>query len=281
MSKIINNLRELLTEENLQNIKNHEFSIEEYKTILKNIDRHGRKNLNLDKNMTALEQITEITVQHTIIYESKDNLNSGYYVYNKLYLNRNLPKSQQIATLIHELSHHIYAEIFEGWLLTLFKVRKKSIIESFVMFMLNNSIENRAANEYISYIVEGRFTPKKYQNYISFIQLIMELNINVKESKEYFIFGHEVSHDIDNLLKPVIDENLRKLIEEQFEEDGITPSNQELKFEYCDERFSEEEKIDIMKEMIYFIFDYFVNGSGEIEELEGYMINLEKKFKNV
>lgn len=276
MSKIINNLRELLTEENLQNIKNHEFSIEEYKTILKNIDRHGRKNLNLDKNMTALEQITEITVQHTIIYESKDNLNSGYYVYNKLYLNRNLPKSQQIATLIHELSHHIYAEIFEGWLLTLFKVRKKSIIESFVMFMLNNSIENRAANEYISYIVEGRFTPKKYQNYISFIQLIMELNINVKESKEYFIFGHEVSHDIDNLLKPVIDENLRKLIEEQFEEDGITPSNQELKFDYRDERFSEEEKIDIMKEMIYFIFDYFVNGSGEIEELEGYMINLEK-----
>lgn len=276
MSKIINNLQELLTEENLQNIKNHEFSIEEYKTILKNIDRHGRKNLNLDKNMTALEQITEITVQHTIIYESKDNLNSGYYVYNKLYLNRNLPKSQQIATLIHELSHHIYAEIFEGWLLTLFKVKKKSIIESFVMFMLNNSIENRAANEYISYIVEGRFTPKKYQNYISFIQLIMELNINVKESKEYFIFGHEVSHDIDNLLKPVIDENLRKLIEEQFEEDGITPSNQELKFDYRDERFSEEEKIDIMKEMIYFIFDYFVNGSGEIEELEGYMINLEK-----
>lgn len=276
MSKIINNLQELLTEENLQNIKNHEFSIEEYKTILKNIDRHGRKNLNLDKNMTALEQITEITVQHTIIYESKDNLNSGYYVYNKLYLNRNLPKSQQIATLIHELSHHIYAEIFEGWLLTLFKVKKKSIIESFVMFMLNNSIENRAANEYISYIVEGRFTPKKYQNYISFIQLIMELNINVKESKEYFIFGHEVSHDIDNLLKPVIDENLRKLIEEQFEEDDITPSNQELKFDYRDERFSEEEKIDIMKEMIYFIFDYFVNGSGEIEELEGYMINLEK-----
>ena len=276
MSKIINNLQELLTEENLQNIKNHEFSAEEYKTILKNIDHHGRKNLNLDKNMTALEQITEITVQHTIIYESKDNLNSGYYVYNKLYLNRNLPKSQQIATLIHELSHHIYAEIFEGWLLTLFKVKKKSIIESFVMFMLNNSIENRAANEYISYIVEGRFTPKKYQNYISFIQLIMELNINVKESKEYFIFGHEVSHDIDNLLKPVIDENLRKLIEEQFEEDDITPSNQELKFEYCDERFSEEEKIDIMKEMIYFIFDYFVNGSGEIEELEGYMINLEK-----
>lgn len=276
MSKIINNLQELLTEENLQNIKNHEFSVEEYKAILKNIDRHGRKNLNLDKNMTALEQITEITVQHTIIYESKDNLNSGYYVYNKLYLNRNLPKSQQIATLIHELSHHIYAEIFEGWLLTLFKVRKKSIIESFVMFMLNNSIENRAANEYISYIVEGRFTPKKYQNYISFIQLIMELNINVKESKEYFIFGHEVSHDIDNLLKPVIDENLRKLIEEQFEEDGITPSNQELKFDYRDERFSEEEKIDIMKEMIYFIFDYFVNGSGEIEELEGYMINLEK-----
>lgn len=127
MSKIINNLQELLTEENLQNIKNHEFSVEEYKAILKNIDRHGRKNLNLDKNMTALEQITEITVQHTIIYESKDNLNSGYYVYNKLYLNRNLPKSQQIATLIHELSHHIYAEIFEGWLLTLFKVRKRAL----------------------------------------------------------------------------------------------------------------------------------------------------------
>ena len=276
MSKIINNLQELLTEENLQVIKNHEFNIQEYNSILGKINSHGRKNLKLDKNMGALEQITEITIQHSTIYESEDNLNSGYYIYNKLYLNKNLPKSQQIATLIHELSHHIYAEIFEGWLLTLFKVRKNSIIESFVMFMLNNSIENRAANEYISYIVEGRFTPKKYQNYISFIQLIMELNINVKDSKEYFIFAHEVSHDIDNLLRPLIDDNLQKLIEEQFKEDEITPSNQELKFEYSDERFSEEEKISIMKEMIYFIFDYFVNGTGEIEELEGYMINLEK-----
>ena len=186
-------------------------------------------------------------------------------------MNNNLSEAQQIVTIIHELTHHIYAEIFEKWLYKLFNVREKFLVESVVMFMLNNSIENRIADEYLSYIVEGRFTPPECQNYLSFLQLLIELNIDVEESKSFFIFAHEISHDIDDILKPIITDKLKQCIAKQFVVDDIDKLYQKLTFDYRDERFDEVEKVEFMQEMLYFIFDYFINGEGNINDLEHYI----------
>ena len=273
----ISTLDELLTQKNLDLIEKADFSVEDYKEILDEIYEESVDNLVLDEDVSALENIKRIAAQHVNLYYSDKEISSGYYVYNKIYINNRLPESQQIVTIIHELTHHIYAEIFEKWMRKLFNIDKCCIIESLVMFMLNNSIENRIADEYLSYIVEGRFTPPEYQNYLAFIQLVIELGINVQDSKHFFIFAHEISHDIDDMLKPIINEDLRSSISKQFSLDEIDVLNQSLTFDYCDERFDDVEKVEFMQEMIYFIFDYFVNGEGNIADLENYITEFDMK----
>ncbi|HIH34830.1 MAG TPA: hypothetical protein HA255_00100 [Methanosphaera sp.] len=269
--KAITSLDQLLTRDNLNHIANADFTVDDYQMILKEIYDESVENLTLDKNISALENIKRIAYQHVNIYFSEKEISSGYYIYNKIYLNNNLSEAQQIVTIIHELTHHIYAEIFEKWLYKLFNVREKFLVESVVMFMLNNSIENRIADEYLSYIVEGRFTPPECQNYLSFLQLLIELNINVEESKSFFIFAHEISHDIDDILKPIITDKLKQCIAKQFVVDDIDKLYQKLTFDYRDERFDEVEKVEFMQEMLYFIFDYFINGEGNINDLEHYI----------
>lgn len=269
--KAITSLEELLTQENLDYIARADFSVDDYQSILNEIYDESVKNLHLDNSLSALENVKQIAYQHVNIYFSEREISSGYYIYNKIYLNNNLPEAQQIVTIIHELTHHIYAEIFEKWLYKLFNIRKKFLVESVVMFMLNNSIENRVADEYLSYIVEGRFTPQECQNYLSFIQLLVELEIDVESSKSFFIFAHEISHDIDDILRPIINDNLKECIARQFVEDNIEKHSQKLTFDYRDERFSDVEKVEFMQEMLYFIFDYFINGEGNIDDLEHYI----------
>lgn len=276
-NKVYKSLDELLTQENLTLLENAQFTVNDYKEILDDILNESLENLLLDQNLSPLENVKRIALQHVNIYYSDIEISSGYYIYNKIYLNNKLPEALQIVTLIHELSHHIYAEIFEKWLYKLFNIQKPNIVESIVMFMLNNSIENRIADEYISYIVEGRFTPPECQNYLSFIQLLIELGIDVESSKGYFIFAHEISHDIDDLLKPIITDELRSSINEQFIKDDIEHLNQKLTFDYRDERFNDVEKVEIMQEMLYFIFDYFINGEGNIEDLKNYISEFDLK----
>lgn len=274
-TNVIKSFDDLLTQENLNHIEQVKFSIDDYNEILTEIFDESVENLVIDENTSPLENIKKIALQHVNIYYSQKEISSGYYIYNKIYLNDKLPNAQQIVTIIHELTHHIYAEIFEKWLYKLFNIQEKYIVDSLVMFMLNNSIENRIADEYLSYIVEGRFTPPECQNYLSFIQLLLELRIDVEASKEYFIFAHEISHDIDDLLKPIINKQLREDISKQFAKDNIDHLNQKLTFDYCDERFDDTEKLEVMQEMIYFIFDYFINGEGNIIDLENYMSGFE------
>lgn len=275
--KQINSLYELITKENMQTLESANFNVKDYKEILDEITAESLENLEIDYDNTPLENIKNITKQHVNIYYSEQEISSGYYIYNKIYLNNNQPESQQIVTLIHELTHHIYAEIFEKTLERLFDISNYHLIESFVMFMLNNSIENRIADEYLSYIVEGRFTPDKYHNYLPFIQLLIEYGIDVDKNKHFFIFAHEISHDIDDILRCVITDKLVKQIHDQFVEDNIDEFNQKLTFDYPEERYDDNEKVEIIIEMIYFIFDYFVNGEGNIDELVEYVDKFDDK----
>ena len=265
--KIEKEFRKLVNKENMNILYKNKFSVKDYEKILDNIYTSGVIHLKLKESNTALEKIKKIASQYAQIVIDENTDLQGYYIHNKLFINDTLPDSLQITTIIHELAHQLYAEIFEQIIKQTLNVHDEYIIQSFIMFMLNNSIENRAATEYISYIIEGRFTPLECQNFIPFLQLLMQLEIDVDHSKQYFIYGHEVSHHIQDILDKIITPDIKDEIKKQFEIDDIEKYNQQLKFEYCDERFSTEETIEIMNEMILFIYDYFLNGDGKITEL--------------
>ena len=276
--KIEKEFRKLVNKENMNILYKNKFSVKDYEKILDNIYTSGVIHLKLKESDTALEKIKKIASQYAQIVIDENTDLQGYYIHNKLFINDTLPDSLQITTIIHELAHQLYAEIFEQIIKQTLNIHDEYIIQSFIMFMLNNSIENRAATEYISYIIEGRFTPLECQNFIPFLQLLMQLEIDVDHSKQYFIYGHEVSHHIQDILDKIITPDINDEIKKQFEIDDIEKYNQQLKFEYCDERFSTEETIEIMNEMILFIYDYFLNGDGKITELlENYELITSKK----
>lgn len=276
--KIEKEFRKLVNKENMNILYKNKFSVKDYEKILDNIYTSGVIHLKLKESDTALEKIKKIASQYAQIVIDENTDLQGYYIHNKLFINDTLPDSLQITTIIHELAHQLYAEIFEQIMKQTLNIHDEYIIQSFIMFMLNNSIENRAATEYISYIIEGRFTPLECQNFIPFLQLLMQLEIDVDHSKQYFIYGHEVSHHIQDILDKIITPDIKDEIKKQFEIDDIEKYNQQLKFEYCDERFSTEETIEIMNEMILFIYDYFLNGDGKITELlENYELITGKK----
>lgn len=276
--KIEKEFRKLVNKENMNILYKNKFSVKDYEKILDNIYTSGVIHLKLKESDTVLEKIKKIASQYAQIVIDENTDLQGYYIHNKLFINDTLPDSLQITTIIHELAHQLYAEIFEQIIKQTLNVHDEYIIQSFIMFMLNNSIENRAATEYISYIIEGRFTPLECQNFIPFLQLLMQLEIDVDHSKQYFIYGHEVSHHIQDILDKIITPDIKDEIKKQFEIDDIEKYNQQLKFEYCDERFSTEETIEIMNEMILFIYDYFLNGDGKITELlENYELITSKK----
>ncbi|AWX32220.1 hypothetical protein [Methanosphaera sp. BMS] len=276
--KIEKEFRKLVNKENMNILYKNKFSVKDYEKILDNIYTSGVIHLKLKESDTALDKIKKIASQYAQIVIDDNTDLQGYYIHNKLFIKDTLPDSLQITTIIHELAHQLYAEIFEQIIKQTLNVHDEYIIQSFIMFMLNNSIENRAATEYISYIIEGRFTPLECQNFIPFLQLLMQLEIDVDHSKQYFIYGHEVSHHIQDILDKIITPDIKDEIKKQFEIDDIEKYNQQLKFEYCDERFSTEETIEIMNEMILFIYDYFLNGDGKITELlENYELITGKK----
>ncbi|MBQ6443896.1 MAG: hypothetical protein IJJ11_04345 [Methanosphaera sp.] len=265
--KIEKEFRKLVNKENMNILYKNKFSVKDYEKILDNIYTSGVIHLKLKESDTALEKIKKIASQYAQIVIDENTDLQGYYIHNKLFIKDTLPDSLQITTIIHELAHQLYAEIFEQIIKQTLNVHDEFIIQSFIMFMLNNSIENRGATEYISYIIEGRFTPLECQNFIPFLQLLMQLEIDVDHSKQYFIYGHEVSHHIQDILDKIITPDIKDEIKKQFEIDDIEKYNQQLKFEYSNERFSTEETIEIMNEMILFIYDYFLNGDGKISEL--------------
>ncbi|MBO7719842.1 MAG: hypothetical protein J6S29_06815 [Methanosphaera sp.] len=265
--RIEKEFRKFVNQDNMNIIYKNKFSVRDYEKILDNIYKSGILHLKLNDDDTTLEKIKKIASQYAQIEIDESSDLQGFYIHNKLYINESLPDSLQITTIIHELVHQIYAEIFEQIIKQTLDIHDEYVIQSFIMFMLNNSIENHAATEYISYIIEGRFTPLECQNFIPFLQLLLQLEIDVNHSKQYFIYGHEVSHHIQDILDKIITSDIKEDIKRQFVLDDIPKYNQQLKFEYSTERFTTEETLEIMNEMVLFIFDYFLNGDGTIDEL--------------
>ncbi len=80
----------------------------------------------------------------------------------------------QIATLIHELSHHLLAEIHEQILMYFWEVEKTYEIEVFVQYILASGTVHLMNGIYLPHAVEGRFIPHGYQNYGSFNSILEE-----------------------------------------------------------------------------------------------------------
>ena len=238
--KKINSFEELVTEENLEILKKTKFTSQAYKAILEEIIRMGYDNFQYDENASVLDNVYQLAEQYTHVYSKHKGGELGVYSSNEIYYDERMPEAHKISTLIHELTHHLYSEIYEQWLMYTFKVEKSIYLEAFALFTLQHPIF-KTFNEYIAHTTQARFEEPGCQGYGSFIKLREMYDLDLNRVKEQFAFGRSVSDDITKIIEYNINDDVRKKIIEQFDMDNI-PKINEIHFEDLP-RMSEKDKL--------------------------------------
>ena len=167
--------------------------------------------------------------------------------------------SYQIITLIHELSHHLLAEIFEQAVMILLNTDKTDAVEMYVDISLKSSRCFALLNEFCAHSVEDHFTPPGYQNYGSFFKVLEEFNPESEKDRQIvhksMLLGNTFCQDILTIIEPFIDNNnLREEIKQEFKKEFNSSPNTDVIF------FGDILNIDNLLNYINFIL---LNGIDE------------------
>lgn len=227
---------QLFTAKNKKKLNEMSFSVSAYGTILQNIYSQARDKYAdlLDdippedyQKMDVLSKVAIITMAFTKIGHKSRGADLGNYAFNLIRVDDRLDTVHQATTLIHELTHHLVAEIFEQSLMYLLEAKKSDVIESYVSFALGSNPSSVLMNEYCAHMVEGRFVPHGYQNFGSFINILQNYDSNKEEDRQLVhqqqVIGGSLSIDILKILEEFITPELRNEILEVFRNEAKFP----------------------------------------------------------
>ena len=274
--------RDIFTVENLYKLENNHLTPNQYDEILQKIKSTGygilnrmiqENNINFN-SLSAFEKVLLFTKSFVEVDYKAGGADLGNYGFNKINLDDRLDTANQITTLIHELAHHLFAEIFEQSTMLILDTDKTDAIESFVGFSLMYNAPSKLLNEYCAHTVQGRFTPHGYQNYGSFENILQQFDIE----NEYNVIvtcmtvGNTFSQDLLNIIEPVIDYNVREEIKQQFKKDfNFPPNYRGISLEITD-TLTKEQLMD-------FINAILVNGFNVANENPRALLDFKKQFE--
>lgn len=268
--KSFNSFEELFVDETFDMLKSASISEDEYNMIIKNIIDFGDFSLdelyediplNKRENFDILTKVSFIATAFAKIKYKTKGAELGSYAFNCINIDDRLDNSNQISALIHELSHHLLAEIFEQVLMYVLEVNKTNELESFSHLSLMNS-PSALMDEYCAHTVQGRFIPHGYQNYGSF-NILLNKNFDSDNDQDVvylnMVLGNSFAEDIIKIIEHFIDYDLREEIKAQFKKDyTYPPKYDEILLEYktvmpC------EDKIHCMFELFKLTFELTKN----------------------
>ena len=247
----VDNFEDIFTDKHYKAL--NDLTVDGYNTIIKNIADMGHWHLEKyyentsRRNLTILDKIKALAMAYSEIHYKSSGAELGSYSFNSINVDDRLDSANQIATLIHELTHHIFSEIYEQILMYLWRCDKSDAIEAFAWFTLIGNPIIKLSNEYCAHTCEGRFIPHGYQNYGSFNAIIIEELDAEKDNNAIglgLIFGNSIARDIIGILEEFIDYDLREEIKEQFKRDFTYPPKYDQIILETKDYMSEEAKID-------------------------------------
>ena len=266
---VFNSKEELFSLVNIENFKINQITTYQYNTLINNIIDTAReiftetiKNNFINFNsLLILDKVILISKSFVDVSYKSEGEELGEYSLNSIVIDDRLFNAQRITTLLHELSHHLLAEIFEQYLMVKLNCEKTEVIEEFIADFLEED-EYYLLDEYCAHTVEGRFTPHGYQDYSSYNVLVSNLS---KKFSPAFLdlliqLGNTFSKDLLLILESFIDEGLRDEITQQFKNDiNFKPGYQDISLE-CKEVFADYEKLDILDENLIEYFEKYARG---------------------
>ena len=250
---------ELFSLSNIENFKNNQISNVQYQELLNKIIDTAReifsqtiKNNFINFNtLSTVDKIIIITKSFVNVTYKSDGEELGEYVLNSIEIDDRLFDANKITTIIHELSHHLIAEILEQMVMLKLNCEKTEVIEEVIYeFLLTDDCN--LMDEYCAHAVEGRFTPHGYQNYASYNELNSRLSIMYNSSYLNLLIqlGYTFSKDILVIIESFITEELRQDIYQQFKSDiRFKPDYEDIKME-CREILSDNEKLDTINSFL-------------------------------
>ena len=128
------------------------------KTIKRNLLEKCEDN---KEDMSALLELSLIAVSFCDVNFDPDVSKLGNYYFNLINIDQSLLESEQITSYIHQLSNHLFAEIFEELLSNSLDMEKDDSLEAFIAYTLG-SIDAMLINEVCAYSVCRKFIPKEY-----------------------------------------------------------------------------------------------------------------------
>ena len=227
--------KQIFTPENRNKLQSNHLTPTQYKDIFTKIKSTSdnllnktikENNIDFD-SLSAFEKVLLFTKSFVEVDYKAGGADLGNYAFNRINLDDRLDTSNQITTLIHELSHHLLAEIFEQSTMIILNTDKTIAIEAFVAFSLMCANPSILLNEYCAHTVEGRFTPHGYQNYGSFENILQRFDIRRDRDVIFMCMtvGNTFCKDILTIMEAFIDYNLREEIKQQFKKDYNFPPN--------------------------------------------------------
>lgn len=279
----LENFNEIATDSNLKILNENPLSPLEYEIILKNIVEMGKdyiKNYDYEFSTTnVLGKIKIITKSYADVQYKSKGAEQGSYSYNQIMIDDRLNDCDIISTLIHELAHHLFNEIFEQMLMYIWEVEKTDAIEAFVSFTLGTNPVYLLMNEYCAHSVEGRFIPHGYQRYGSFNNILNE-EFDLENDTEVISFalmmGNSLADDIIHILENFINDDVRSQIKQEYIRIcNSAPDYEEMILE-SDEVLPVEEKLKHMH--VILMSGIALSGDENCEEIfsvfkEGYRIH--------
>ena len=184
--------------------------------ILRKVDK--------DSEDSLYAKITQFVSCFAEIQYDSINHAEGLYSCNVIKIDEKGETIKNIATLIHELAHHLFSEIFELSLMYLFDSEKTDAIEALAWYSLNFKETYHLSNEYCAHTVENYFMPAQYNNFESFNRVLKNFDLSKNEDMENIYFaaklGNTFAQDIIYMLNQFFDDKLKREIKKQFISDG-------------------------------------------------------------
>ena len=229
----LNEFENIFTKKRIKFFKENPLTVGEYDEILGRIKKAGKANFNNMikehdiglSEISIFKKISLLALSYVDIEYKTKGAEHGSFSFNVIKVDDRLDESNQISTIIHELTHYIFNEIFTQSLMYIWNTDKTDALEAISIYSISRSRLYKLMNEYCAHTVQGRFLPFGYQNYGSFNMLLKGFDSEKDEKKiKYFLrLGNSIAEDIILILEDFISKNWRDEIKDQFKKDFTNP----------------------------------------------------------
>ena len=280
-----NEISQLLCQKNKEKLSNFNLREDEFDNIIKNIKNTSKSIINdlieeYDIDLDSLDTLNKMLLfskSFVKTYYKNGGGDLGHFEFNEIYIDDRATDALQITTIIHELSHFIFAEILEQIVSIILDTEKTEAVEAFVCYNLSTVELDYLIDEYCAHTVEGSFAVYGYQDYGSYEASLSRF---LKEYSEELVevanrIGNTFAHYIRDIMEYFIDEKLRSDIKDEFSKIKEVPKYTGLKYETTDV-LEWEDFLKSIKIMLTSNIENFTKNPQDVEKLKLYAVKFKK-----